>query len=968
MLARTPTLHSSTPTLTVTDPRGLPVRSVGYCRIAQGGAAEARVNRTAHDPAGRAIAQWDPRLFSDASAPANLVSIYSLSGKVLSSTSVDAGWRVSLWGEADQRVHSWDGRGSQRRLEYDTLLRPQAVFEQEGELSFCSERYLYGGADPGFVDRNQCGQLIRHDDPAGTGVFAEFGLMGQLLEQTEHFLRQLDSLDWPEELLERNKLLEPGAGATTRSRFNPLGDVLEQSDAKGNRQSFSQTVGGQLRESQLQLKGPGSVGAGLPANVSPRFQSDPQLLVSAIQYNAHGQTERETAGNGVITTLEYRPEDGRLIRLQARRSDGGTLQDLNYCYDPVGNVLSIADKAQPIRYFANQRIDPISRYVYDSLYQLIQATGWEAGGPNKGPHYSGFDDPAPRANYRQTYCYDEGGNLLKLTHDGPQHHGRTLTAARHSNRCLPEQNDGPPSEAEIAAAFDANGNLLNLQPGQALSWDLRNQLKEVRPVARDSGLNDSEGYVYGADGMRRRKVRSTQTNVRTLNAEIRYLSGLEIRNHSGTGEVLHVIVAQAGRSSVRVLHWETEPPKGIANNQLRYNAADHLGSCTLELDSAGEVISQENYHPFGSTAWFAGRGEVEASYKTVRYSGKERDATGLYYYGFRYYINWLQRWTNPDPALNLDGLNMFAFVGHNPIRYVDKQGMMKYEVANLFRGTKVETPPAMRELVQHNIAAPPHGMTVNSTLHAGFEFAYDMIWATKGLMVLGAGNQIPDLLSSQNGSESHASQVRDLSVVGRSRYEHALAAGAGLCNEFAGVTAYLASSSNRWPGLPVSITSFPGHMFSLLGDSRISDPIVMDSWVTYPIPHLFSQSRYSAYPVTSVDHSPRMPGDPFYELDTDVVDQLRTQHYGNIQSLTGSDWITAIIEIELVLGRTQSNEVWYQHTAMNHSQDLFAVSDNLDHVNFAEVPADQAPVIEQSVVLARHFENSSPLARLYKRI
>ncbi|EGH49324.1 insecticidal toxin protein, partial [Pseudomonas syringae pv. pisi str. 1704B] len=50
------------------------------------------------------------------------------------------------------------------------------------------------------------------------------------------------------------------------------------------------------------------------------------------------------------------------------------------------------------------------------------------------------------------------------------------------------------------------------------------------------------------------------------------------------------------------------------------------------------------------TAWWAARSAVEAKYKTVRYSGKERDTSGLYYYGLRYYAPWLQRWINPDPA------------------------------------------------------------------------------------------------------------------------------------------------------------------------------------------------------------------------------------------------------------------------------------------------------------------------------
>ena len=652
-------IHSHTPRLAVIDNRSLPVRQVAYWRRDTRLLPEARVTVRRHDAAGRAIAQQDPRLVTDASAPANLATSYSLSGKVLSTTSVDAGWRVSLLGEADQAVQDWDGRGSQRWMEYDEQLRAQAVFEQRADdPRVCTERYRYGGADPACASHNQCGKLIRHDDPAGTQLFAEYGVIGGVLQQTRQLLRDLASPDWPERETDRDALLEPDTEAMTRSSYNGLGEVIARTDAKDNRQLFSQTIAGQLREVRLQVAS----------------ETAPITLVNAIEYNAHGQTAREVAGNGVITTLDYAPEDGRLSRLLAKR--GNTpLQDLRYEYDAAGNVLSIEDAAQPIRYFANQRIEPVSRYGYDSLYQLVEATGWEAGEANRGPRFSPFNDPAPRANYRQTYHYDAGGNLLELIHEGPQSHGHRLVAQVHSNRCLPVHDGVEPGDEDFHRGFDANGNLLSLQPGQALSWDLRNQLREVRPVARDAGPDDVECYVYGADGMRVRKVSLTQTNALTLRAEVRYLPNLELRTHSGTGEVLQVISVQAGRSTIRVLHWEQAPSRATVSDQYRYSLNDHLGSCSLELDSAGEVISQEGYHPFGTTAWFADRGEVEVGYKTLRYSGKERDATGLYYYGFRYYVPWLQRWLNPDPATDIDGLNVYRFVRNNPLTLIDGNGL-----------------------------------------------------------------------------------------------------------------------------------------------------------------------------------------------------------------------------------------------------------------------------------------------------
>jgi len=661
-------IHTHTPTLMVCDPRGLTARSVAYCRSAEVAQPEERINRSAYDALGRLIEQWDPRLWvlqiEDAETPANLSNRYSLSGKVLSSLSVDAGERISLFGDGDQLIQAWDSRGSERQIEYDDLLRPLAIFEQgEDETPRCTERYEYADAEAEFATHNQCGQLIRHDDPAGTQTLDEYALTGGVLDQTQRFLSSLETPDWPPGLPEREALLEPVAqSASSSSRFNPLGDVLEQVDAKGNRQSFDLTFDGQLLATYLQLNG----------------QPTSQVVVSAVTYSAYGQVERETAGNGVVSTLTYRPEDGRLMRLEALRGTEA-LQDLRYSYDPVGNVLSIEDDVLPIRYFANQRVEPIKCFGYDSLYQLTEATGWEAGSASRGPGSNRFDDPGAVANYRQTYRYDAGGNLLELIHVGPQNHSRKLTAARYSNRCLPEKNDRPPSEDEIAAAFDGNGNLLELQPGQAMSWDLRNQLHEVRPVEHEGADDDHELYLYGGDGLRRRKIRSTHTNVRSLISEVRYLPGLQLRTRENTGEVLQVICAQAGRSAMQVLHWETTPPSGIANDQYRYNLTDHLGSSSLELDSEAEVISQETYHPFGSTAWFAGRSEVEASYKTVRYSGKERDATGLYYYGLRYYASWLMHWINADPMGSADGLNRYRFLRNTPVGLHDSLGTIPDE-------------------------------------------------------------------------------------------------------------------------------------------------------------------------------------------------------------------------------------------------------------------------------------------------
>ncbi|MBI6815250.1 RHS repeat-associated core domain-containing protein [Pseudomonas syringae] len=648
--------HTNTPQLAVSDSRGLPVRSVQFYRGADGQPVDARVTQHYFDKAGRLIASRDPRFSSRLKygicAPVNLMQIVSLSGALLLSNSVDSGWRVSLNGEAGQLVDSCDGRDNPRQIEYDRLLRPLAINES-GRMT---ERFTYGG--PATAEHNQCNQLIRHDDTAGSRLLLDYGLSGRALSEKRYFLQSPDSPDWPLAEPDRDALLEP-VGLQTRWAFNAQGEAQVQTDANSNVQRFSHGVDGQLRAVELTL-----------ANTE-----QPQTLVSAIHYDAFNQAEQETAGNGVVSRYLYDQQDGRLIELSALSADGSVLQKLNYSYDPAGNVLLINDASQPDRYCGNQRIEPINRYCYDTLYQLIEATGREVrNGASHGPALPGLQplatlDPCQVSNYTQRYSYDAAGNLLQMRHEGAHNFTRNMHVAPDSNRSLPDD-DG---DVDFAKSFDANGNLLQLVRGQVMGWDARNQLQHITTVQREDEPNDDERYVYDGQGQRCRKISTAQASGRTLTNEVRYLPGLEIRT-TADGEILHVVTALAGRNSVRVLHWEAGKPDSIANDQVRYSLGDHLGSSTLELDQQGGLISQESYYPFGGTAWWAARSAVEAKYKTVRYSGKERDASGLYYYGLRYYAPWLQRWINPDPAGDVDGLNLYRMVRNNPLVYVDAKG------------------------------------------------------------------------------------------------------------------------------------------------------------------------------------------------------------------------------------------------------------------------------------------------------
>lgn len=107
----------------------------------------------------------------------------------------------------------------------------------------------------------------------------------------------------------------------------------------------------------------------------------------------------------------------------------------------------------------------------------------------------------------------------------------------------------------------------------------------------------------------------------------------------------------------------------------RHQLGNHLGSASVELAADGALISYEEYHPYGTTAFQAGRSAAEVSLKRYRYSGKERDEeTSLAAYEARYYAPWLGRWTSCDPHGVEDGPNIYVSMTGNPISKVDLRG------------------------------------------------------------------------------------------------------------------------------------------------------------------------------------------------------------------------------------------------------------------------------------------------------
>lgn len=104
-----------------------------------------------------------------------------------------------------------------------------------------------------------------------------------------------------------------------------------------------------------------------------------------------------------------------------------------------------------------------------------------------------------------------------------------------------------------------------------------------------------------------------------------------------------------------------------------YYHSDGNGNVTAMLAPDGQsLLAAYLYDPYGRTLQASG---TWASANVYRFSSKEQHAaSGLYYYGFRFYSPNLQRWVNRDPIQEEGGINLFKFIKNSPSSFVDADG------------------------------------------------------------------------------------------------------------------------------------------------------------------------------------------------------------------------------------------------------------------------------------------------------
>ncbi|MBK8256728.1 MAG: hypothetical protein IPK82_29160 [Polyangiaceae bacterium] len=674
-------LHADTPVFVYNDGLGRPflTRELGL-------SGTERSSRTRYSAAGLTAEVIDARGIQA------FLYRYDMLGRVVYERSADAGERFVLPNARGGPSHLWDGRGAHTVYTYDAGARLiETRVEMPGAPLRTVEQTVFGDAPlaTNASGRNVRGRVVMSRDEAGVTRMDGYDLSGAPAAVRRTFVAnpQLE-VNWaevtPPELLSTEHV--------TRRRFDQLGRVTREELPDGTTRTFVYAAQGQLTEVRL-------------TTADGALQN--KVIVASAEVNARGQKERLVCAGGLETRWEYNPQTTRLMRATSRKTAAvaRTYQDLFYTTDPVGNITRWVDEVQnpgtSVPVISGLGVSSACEFTYDAFYRLTAATGrvhqallhndytsgLDGENPIKGTRHLHLNNGAAVERYTRQYTYDLAGNLTLIAHQGTSLSWSTeMWTSPTSNRTLAKKDVNGIDLTDPESHFDSNGNTLTLPNVRRLFYNHKNQL--VRAVITDrsaSGLpDDAEIYVYAANGLRVRRITERLVHGQVETTEVSYFDGCEIKRitYAGNTRLLRytshltdgaVRVATLHQWSVDLNARETDNP---AEKKLHFLFGNHLGSVSLEVTEDGEVISYEEYFPYGGTSFVAGRSAREVKLKDVRYSGKCRDdSTGLYHYEFRYYSPFIGNWISPDPAGPVDGFNLYRFARNNPIRFVDIAGL-----------------------------------------------------------------------------------------------------------------------------------------------------------------------------------------------------------------------------------------------------------------------------------------------------
>ena len=419
------------------------------------------------------------------------------------------------------------------------------------------------------------------------------------------------------------------------------------------------TVGGEAAALVRRLDAQGRLVALTGRDGAPSPSAPPPAYAQRYAYDADGRLAAASNAEAIVT-YAYTP-DGQDAGYTLTLANGTTFTR-TVVRDPFRRdlVVRIANcvNGAPVESLA---------YAYDALARPVTRNGDAFGYNTRGEVVSSHGGTK---STEESYAYDGIGNAVLAASGGVTNAYAAnalnqYTQVGRAAPCPPTTDGGLGQTAlPITPAYDADGNLTAFGPW-AFAYDAASRLVSVS----SNGVNLVMNF-YDAQSRRVRKA--------TPEATATYF-------YDGWNLVEERVAYANGTTSTIRYYWGKDlsgAPQGAGgvggllyltvDGALYVPLCDNNGNVTHYCNANGAVVASYAYDAFGKT--IAQSGPL-ADFFRHRFSTKCLDAeTGLYYYGYRFYVLSLMRWLNRDPIEESGGLNLYGFCRNNAICMYDKDG------------------------------------------------------------------------------------------------------------------------------------------------------------------------------------------------------------------------------------------------------------------------------------------------------
>jgi len=587
---------------------------------------------TTHDIIGRPVS---------VTAPGNRTITIQYDGAMTIVTNPLGQQSIRTSNRHDQITSSTDNLGNLTTFRYNSAGNLIEMEDSGGNLTtidydLLGNKVRLDDPDTGVTTyhHDALGQLISQTDANGDIVTFDYDLLGRLIQRTEPEGSSVWTYDTQPMGIGKPAAVTGPNPYTETYAYDSFGRPRETLTVIEN-EAFGMATTHDQYGRIATLTYPNSFAVSYHYNQHAHLASvsrgyDDHLVWQADERNARGQLVQSSLGNSLTTERSYHAETGRIENV---RTGGGSIQDLEFSFDAIGNLKLRRDL----------RLSLEETFTYDDLNRLTES--W----------VSGQEDPI-------TVSYDNLGNITYKSDVGSYTYG--------------EYGAGPHAVTSISGirqntySYDANGNRI----GRSIGTTSYTSFNKPRMVAEGTTVLN---FSYNPNHARYRQVIGTAegSSARTYIA-----GGLFEREESenGTSESCYI---RAGESTVAVFIEETDSAGNPMPTRMRYLHGDHLDSLQAVTDELGNLEEVHSFDAWGNRRgidWAPASGPSLSAINRGFTGHEHLEAVNLIHMNGRIYDPVIARFLSADPFVQApehsQSLNRYSYVINNPLSLKDPSG------------------------------------------------------------------------------------------------------------------------------------------------------------------------------------------------------------------------------------------------------------------------------------------------------